>query len=205
MRFPINLVLDTNIFSNNKYSFETNGFYKALKQMIKQHKIKLFMSRVVVEEVRAHLYSELLDEIENVYNRINKLRNCFPNSFYESFGFPAKPTLDKHYIDVCLESFISDFEAEIMEYGDISIEQIFSDYFERKPPFEEKKKDEFPDSIIFHQVKKTFNSDNPVYVLCKDFRIVKSILNIKTCLIILLVNMKDMNSRIKKYPNKYLI
>lgn len=168
MRFPINLVLDTNIFNNNKYSFETNGFYKTLKQLVEQKKIKLYMSRLVLEEVRAHIYSEMIDEIETVFSRINKLRNCFPKQIVDSFCFPEKPVPDKEQTDLYLDSFVSDLNADIMEYGDITIEKIFTDYFERKPPFEEKKKEEFPDSIIYHQIKALFNSENPVFVLCKD-------------------------------------
>lgn len=168
MKFPINLVLDTNIFNNNKYSFETAAFYRTLKQLINQNKIKLYMSRVVLEEVRAHIYSELLEEIETVYNRINKLQRCFPKTIVDSFGLPEKPAPNKEQTDLYLDSFVSDLNAEIMEYDNLTIETIFNDYFEMKPPFEEKKKEEFPDSVIYHQIINNFSCDKTVFVLCKD-------------------------------------
>lgn len=165
---PINLVLDTNVFNVNKYSFETNGFYTTLKQMISQNKIKLYLSCVVVEEVRAHFYSEIIKKIDDAYKDIEKIRNCFPECIFSPLGFPEKPKPDKKMMDDYFDNFISELNADIMPYSDVTIEQLFTDYFEMKPPFEEKKKAEFPDSVIFHQIIKRFNDDNPVLVLSKD-------------------------------------
>lgn len=181
MEFPVNLVLDTNIFSNNKYHFEDNKFYNLLTKMVKNNEIKLYLSRIVIEEVRAHIYSEMNDEIETINKKIDKFRNCYPKTIVDSLGLPEKLILDKGQTNSSWDSFISDYNVEIMEYDDITIEQIFTDYFERKPPFEEKKKEEFPDSVIFHQVKARFSHEKPVYVLSKDNGLSKALKELDYC------------------------
>ena len=65
-----------------------------------------------------------------------------------------------------IDELIKRLNASIMDYAGITIECVFDNYFKRIPPFEEKKKSEFPDAVITMQIKQTYNNDKQkIYIL----------------------------------------
>ena len=68
------------------------------------------------------------------------------------------------------DKFLSDTNAEILNTDLIKIEKIIDDYFELRPPFENKaeKKNEFPDAFIVSQIRNKFDSYDYVAVISND-------------------------------------
>lgn len=169
---PINLTFDSNIFNKKQYGFDTNKFYISLKKAIDHGYVKLYLSRIVVEETKKHLVEDSLKYQDEVSSAINRLYRSCPSSLSKLIGMPqAIHKIDdiKQILEM-FDEFLRSFKVKVIEYDDISLNQIFQDYFNLELPFENNKdkKHEFPDSVIFHQIKSNFSVESPITVLCKD-------------------------------------
>ena len=174
--YPINVTIDTNVFDATKYNLGDNSNLRLLVKYVQERKINLVLSDIVIREVKKHIK----DQIENICAIEKRLRKEVLKKSSEHFinhiglSRVLENTDDRQLlIDKGIElfdKFLSDTNAEILNTDLIKIEKIIDDYFELRPPFENKaeKKNEFPDAFIVSQIRNKFDSYDYVAVISND-------------------------------------
>lgn len=174
--YPINVTIDTNVFDATKYNLGDNSNLRLLVKYVQEKKINLVLSDIVIREVKKHIK----DQIENICAIEKKLRKEVLKKSSEHFinyiglSRVLENTDDRQlFIDKGIElfdKFLSDTNAEILNTDLIKVEKIIDDYFELRPPFENKaeKKNEFPDAFIVSQIRNKFDSYDYVAVISND-------------------------------------
>ena len=174
--YPINVTIDTNVFDATKYNLGDNSNLRLLVKYVQERKINLVLSDIVIREVKKHIK----DQIENICAIEKRLRKEVLKKSSEHFinhiglSRVLENTDDRQLlIDKGIElfdKFLNDTNAEILNTDLIKIEKIIDDYFELRPPFENKaeKKNEFPDAFIVSQIRNKFDSYDYVAVISND-------------------------------------
>ena len=164
MNYPINVSFDTNIFDSCDYNISEGSELYTLIKYVKDGFISVQLSNIVVNEMKSHC----VEKAEKVYGRIKS-----SITIGKQLNLSSIPTLPKkekltQEAQGFVDELIKKLNASIMDYAGISIDCLFDNYFKRKPPFEEKKKSEFPDAVIIMQIKQTFNDNKPIHFVSKD-------------------------------------
>lgn len=175
LKYPISIFLDTNIFIEAKYDFSSNGIFSTLIKYIKNGKIILYISDIVVNEVKKHINEDVVS-LSNIYKdaRKNALKKFSSNilentSIASLFTIIDKKDLKKEMI-MLFENFLRESNVHKIDNSDVDCNQIIADYFLGNPPFELKdsKKYEFPDAIMAAKLKSLFSLENPIYIISND-------------------------------------
>ena len=176
LKYPINVTIDTNVFYAAKYDFSENSPLKLLSKYVREGKIKVVLSDIVIKESKKHLATQ----VNKVCSIARSLRadalNISTEYLITHVGLTRLLELvpDKNALKIKaqerFDQFIQDINAEILGSDLINIEPILVDYFEVNPPFEEgeKKRKEFPDAFIAYQIRKRFGEDEVVAIISKD-------------------------------------
>ena len=161
---PINVSFDTNIFDAWNYKLSEGSEFDTLVNYVKEGYINVILSNIVVNEIKNHCIEKsykIVDSIKSCEEIIQKLNLTY------NLDTPDKKKL-KSDAEMYVDELLKKMNASVMDYNGVSIEKIFDDYFNRIPPFEEKKKSEFPDAVIVMQIKQKINKDFPIYLITKD-------------------------------------
>ena len=153
------LFIDTSIFRNKSFDL-TNDSLKTLRNVANDGDVSLHTTSITKRECEKNLL-EMIDEQEG---KINKLNVHLRNGNKEELNFKK---LRKNRLENWKE-FKSEFN-EIPIYNK-SVDQIFDNYFDSKPPFDGKnKKSEFPDAFILETLS-NWASENKsqIYVISSD-------------------------------------
>lgn len=197
MNYPINLSFDTNIFDSQNYNFIEGTDFHTLIKYISEGYINVILSNIVVEEMKSHCVNKAMKVYDNINNciEIGKQLNLS--------NIPSLPSKEKleHESQEFINDFIIKLNASVMDYNNISIEELFNSYFKRIPPFEDKKKEEFPDAVIAAQIKNCFNIDNPIFVVTQDKGLKKALVNVSYCSIC--TSLKEIFDHISKLKAEY--
>lgn len=175
LHYPINVTLDTNIFFANHYDFGENSTLKLLIKYVKDGKIKVVLSNIVVREATnqvAKQASGLCGIARSFRGDAIKLST---EHFISYIGLgrllelPDKRQAKEKSIEL-LNNYIKDINAEILGLDLIDLNSIVDDYFAIKPPFQEgeKKRKEFPDAFIANQIRKRFGDNEAVFIISDD-------------------------------------
>ncbi len=220
MRKPLNITFDTNIFDENNFDLSDNSTLSQLIQYVNQGDVTVFLSNIVIGEMKQHCqeYAGLISskirrnrsEIQQgiLSNDKTKEYHRVSDSFVEAIGYSyilKIPDKDKaaelalNYLD----KFLNSLEISILDSASVSVDDIFEDYFYKKPPFEEseKKKNEFPDAVIATQIKNNFSTDNPIFVITKDAGLKKALEDAVYCSIF--SSLKELYDYISKLKEEY--
>lgn len=165
-----NVFLDTEIFSHEKNDVSSRKL-TSLRKYCQMGLVRLFTCDVVVREVKSHLVSELKEQ----YNSIQRTIESKPLSLLKK---KEAPVIDLPKLEHLEERLLSQFDeyleetdCEVIESKQVQLAEVLDDYFNEIPPFEEKnkKKHEFPDSVIIKAIK-TFFQQIPerLYVVTND-------------------------------------
>ena len=145
--------LDTNIYDASAYSFR-NGLFTQLRSYAAAGSLELQINSIVEGEVRKHIDKNIGDKVKDL-NKAISARELRLFQTMEEFTSQLE-TKDKDYwINIAQDEFSSLLEnchSEKIDLTGSDVEEVFSDYFSRKYPFEEAKKDEFPDAFIIQSV-----------------------------------------------------
>lgn len=152
----MHVFLDTNLFFND--TFWNNDYLKALLNKAKKREIKLFISKVVYEELKYHVINDYEDNIKRIGDLSKKLHffnmeNSDLDNLIKSFDAVDMSNL--------FESFYSFLESNrylsILHYSENLVPRIVNQSLNDKIPFQ-KNKDGVRDYIIwltyFDYVKK---------------------------------------------------
>ena len=175
-KYPIALTIDTNVFDAAKYDFSENSTLQLLTKYVKDKKVKVILSNIVVKEAEKHI-SEQVGKIYQIARNARKKALEESTEYLISYiGMQDLISLKKDKesaINKGIElfrEFIKNTQAEILGAELIDIEKIIEDYFEIQPPFEkgEKKRKEFPDAFIAYQIRRRFGTDEDIVIISTD-------------------------------------
>lgn len=167
------VMIDTSVYHKNQCDFEgiTNSIIPMLLHLLKANNIKLLTHPVLEGEIRKHIgESELVTRIGHLqtalkkYNRQLQMVDVFAEELVEKL---SKLDVAKRLND----SFDSFYQyATAVPYVDAK--EIFSDYFNTRPPFSPtgNKKAEFPDAFILKGIKEYClnNASSTILVISDD-------------------------------------
>ena len=66
--YPINITIDTNIFDSCKYDLSENSTLRILGNYVKEGKVKIYLSNIVIREAKAHLKKQASDLYSKIRN-----------------------------------------------------------------------------------------------------------------------------------------
>lgn len=188
---PLNVTFDTNAFNSNQFDLSENSTLGQLLKYCKRGDIKVFLSNVVINEMRNHCiqYAGLIsskvkktlkairkgDLLQDEEDKKKRTLHNVSDEFTKIIGYsgivdiPPKETVVESAVSY-FEAFISSSHPTEISAVSVDIEKIITDYFQSNPPFENKesKKHEFPDAIIAEQIKKHFSNESHVYMVTQD-------------------------------------
>ena len=159
------LTIDTNIFEHYDYAFQ-RGILKELEQF-KDNLVKLRITDVIHEEMKSHL-AERIRTARN--HHVAGLKAAIREALVdESRLVPLDERLDTEIAEARLQEFYGRCDAAILPCDDVQTKDLLEDYFSLKPPFEEKKKSEFPDAIALNALRNyASRSGQRLLVVSKD-------------------------------------
>lgn len=144
--------LDTNIYEGSGFSFENRAFNQ-LRFYANDGSLNLQINSVVEGEVKQHIKDCLTDAVAEIKRPIKKNKN-FAGFRGNTKFLPQIPEPDE-WIEYSIERFetlLSDLGAERIPVDNISVENLLSDFFNKRLPFEAKKPTEFRDAIMLRSV-----------------------------------------------------
>lgn len=143
--------LDANAYIGAKYNFDIL-YMSHLKKLIEEKKIQLLISELTVGEVNKHIKEDVAKEA-NFYNK--SIKKEVPILFQEG-NFDLKFIDVDEAINVVLnkanEFFNLDGVSKI-PLNPLDADELMKDYFDKLPPFENQKPDEFKDAIMINAIK----------------------------------------------------
>lgn len=175
-KYPLAVTIDTNIFDAAKFDLCDTSPLKTLENYVKNGKIKVVLSDIVVRESKRHI----ADQVKKTCGIMRKARAAALEGATEhlintiGLGEILRIVTNKNELiskgEEMFDDFLRTINAEILGADLIDVGLILGDYFETKPPFEngEKKKSEFPDAFIAQQIRKRFGETEEVVIVSND-------------------------------------
>ncbi|WP_143727616.1 PIN domain-containing protein [Moorena bouillonii] len=156
------ITIDTCIFRRYDCQFES-GMLVKLNQF-KYTPIIILISEIVVREISEHLKNNINKTKENLENA---LKDCSKDLMIsEEIISQVKETLlpksnDEDLINKKIENFLDKTGSQIIYVNDYNpLDKVLTNYFEKKPPFSQKKKAEFPDALALVSLEKWAEKHN---------------------------------------------
>lgn len=162
--------MDSNIIISAKYNFN-GGALKSLKQYCDGGAATLYASDIVINEINKHIEGDAQIVARQAKNAVRQ------GVIYNALGDKVCEKIEKVILSSpqrLLDSFKRYIKNAIkIKYNDISVIDLFNDYFSNREPFEsaKEKKSEFPDAAIIASIKKRVNSksiNGTLYVITDD-------------------------------------
>lgn len=141
------VTLDTSIFNASGLDLD-GGVLNAIKTFAK-NKIAVILVDIIEKEVLCHLTNKAQEAQNSAYGKLIELKKY--NLLSSSEADNLIKALDQNNIPNIVKSrwdiYKKLHKIEIIASDTVSIGELIEDYFDKKPPFSEKKKSEFPDAI----------------------------------------------------------
>ncbi|WP_347488521.1 PIN domain-containing protein [Desulfoscipio sp. XC116] len=150
----ITVFLDTNIFLKASYNFQ-NGKLATIRRYCDEGFIDLVVSSVVCREVETHIKKDLEECYGKIKHLLSERRLVALRSepdFSRFLAFLSTETMVEKVLSQ-FSDFLEDTHCTIIGTGAVQVENVLSDLFAMRPPFETKKQDEFKDSIILYSLR----------------------------------------------------
>lgn len=161
-----NLIIDTQYFVSNKLDFNSFTLQK-LQLLIQKGSVKLYLTDITISEV-----SKKIEEfLPSALKRINTQDGPYIKTI------PAFKKLIEQYdnekliseVQANFESFLTNWQANIIHSQDLNVLDIYKMYAEMSPPFSEKKRKEFPDAFTLEAIRLWSEKENTkAYLLSQD-------------------------------------
>ena len=155
-KYPITITLDTNYFESTKYDLTDDSTLRLLQSYVKEGKIKVVLSDIVVREVGSHftryvkaMMKEMKSSRKDYLGKIKQ--ELWVNAGAKEYIFiPIGDDIANKMIDIFTQ-YLKDIDAEIIKTEDVNIQEILDDYFSFSAPFEnndKKQKRSFFDKVF---------------------------------------------------------
>ena len=175
-KYPLAVTIDTNIFDAAKFDLSDNSTLRILENYVKNGKIKVVLSDIVVRESKRHIADQVKGICRIMRSARSEALSMSTEHLISSVGLNDMSRIVKNKNELIskgeemFDDFLRTINAEILGADLIDVDSILSDYFETRPPFEEseKKKSEFPDAFIAQQIRKRFGETEKVVIVSND-------------------------------------
>lgn len=166
-----NIFLDSSIFIGQNYNYKSTIF-DHLRRLTIADKAKVYVTDIVVRELKAHIASEVLASAQAFLKfkkeaRVLKTIDAAPYcALFQEFD--TEDAIQK--LGAQLTSFLAEIDATILSTSNVSVDQVFDRYFAKQPPFgESRKKSEFPDAFTARALEIWCEENNDkVYIVSTD-------------------------------------
>ena len=163
-----NIFIDTQYYVKAGLNFQNSSFQK-LESLCQDGELVNFTTSVVKEEVNDKVKGTVVEALSIIKNfkrkrhiltAINEDLECniFDN-IDENDIFEKSNAIFENHLDRC--------STQIIDASDVDTEEILKLYFNKKSPFSEKKKNEFPDAISLLSLKSALD-DKKIYIVSDD-------------------------------------
>ena len=189
-KYPLAVTIDTNIFDAAKFDLCDASPLKTLENYVKNGKIKVVLSDIVVRESKRHIAARVKEVCGIVNTARNSALKVYNEHLISSIGMNEMFRIVESEDDIIakeekvFDDFLCAIDAEILGTDLIDINSVLSDYFGAKPPFEEsgKKKSEFPDAFIAQQIRNRFGETETVIIVSNDKGFIRACQESENCL-----------------------
>jgi hypothetical protein len=185
---PRLVALDTQVFDSYNFNYKSKVFQTLIK-LVQQEKIRLLLTCVTLYEIKAHitegaeLTSKAIDQAvksldtkrskpQGDTKRVRISANSDRLYEFKKSVQALAPDFDKINQELLgqLEDFLQETDFEIIEVDQVSVIEIFENYFSGFPPFGEgKKKYEFPDAFALSALQREAKDRNKIiYIVSGD-------------------------------------
>lgn len=179
-----NVFLDSNIYIRYNFNMYSNMHMKRLKDFINDNiNVKLYSNKIVEKECLSAINSKAKDTFKDIHALRNKMKWDMLSSTKLKDNLEEIQIEDENeLVEVSKENFykfLNDFNVINIPIDTVDTEIIFENYFNSIPPFEEKKKKEFPDAFIIESIKmfQKSNSYMKMYIVSQDKGFLKAFEN----------------------------
>ncbi|WP_315265926.1 PIN domain-containing protein [Selenomonas noxia] len=181
-KYPLVVTIDTNIFDAVKFDLSATSPLGMLKNYVKNGKIKIVLSNIVLREAKGHIAERVKEICRIVKKAGTDALKVYNEDLISSIGLDEILKMAKNKETMIeneekkFDEFLQAIEAEILGADLIDVDSVLNDYFETNPPFEEneRKKSEFPDAFIAQQIKNHFGEMEDVVIVSNDNGFVKA-------------------------------
>lgn len=162
--------VDTSMYESKNYQFHQHALGR-FKDLCNEHKLYLLISPVVDGEIISHLTEKALEAANHVKEfkkTIKILRNLPELKHHGIFDELTKNDIER----LLLEKYQEFKDEAVYEWVDIDLAKpsvVIEHYFQKTPPFSDKKKDEFPDALMLISLLEWAKQKKTrVYILSND-------------------------------------
>lgn len=146
--------MDTTVFDQNSHDYSSAAF-KKLGELIKEKKVRLYITTIIKGEVETHIRRQVESaqaSIETTLYKHRFLKHSQHPSVSKVFGgMDTEEVIDE--LGEQFRNWLTEMSVEFIPM-DVSIDNVFDKYFDRTPPFSDKKKEEFPDAFNIAALEK---------------------------------------------------
>jgi len=167
----INLAIDTNIFRSNPTRDKAE--FKALKKLIDNDKIKLFMPYIIEKEFITQQTVDCEKITKDLKKNIDSLnlRN-YTDKDYILKLLESTKELDEKTCNLIQEEFdawCKEFNVEKRPLNKEHLEVVMQNYFDGSDPFKsQKNRQDFPDAFIFQELKDILDENGNLTFIVHD-------------------------------------
>lgn len=166
MKYPLNVTIDSNVFDANKYDLSDGSPLSHLISYVEKQKIKVIMSNIVVNEISKHIQDNAYLIATMVNNLRKEAKKKFSDNLIINVGMEyvltsANRNEMAQKAKESLTGFLEKLDIEIMDSSAIDVEEIFKDYFNFNPPFEN-------NEFIATQIRERFKNGEKVAIVSAD-------------------------------------
>lgn len=164
-----NVFIDTQCYVKAGLHFEGAAF-KAFLELCKNNELKLLCTSIVKKEVENKIHDSIKESLIAIstFQRKAKILENIDDDLLKAFFKKIDPTLIHQLASREFETFLNSCNVEYASINQINVENVFEDYFSKKPPFGDgKKKNEFPDACSLHAIKNHIEDDG-IYIVSED-------------------------------------
>lgn len=165
------LFLDTSDIVALNYQFE-GAVLERLVNLVESNSAHVYLTDITKKEVETRIASDVhiaTQKLKNFRKDAKVLRNIDGQPF-EAYFKSFDPEDAVNSLVTKWEVFLERAKANIIDTSNVLISEVFSQYFDKRPPFGEgKKKSEFPDAFVLNALEKWAEDNNcKFYIASKD-------------------------------------
>lgn len=155
------VILDTSALEALNYDFKSSQMM-ALCELFKFRRLRMITHEVIAREAIGHMKIKA----QEACDAIARAKRLMGNSTL--IDVPSESALLENMIESFLR-FQHESYAESILSSQTSVKKVINDYFSRKPPFSDKKPNEFKDSVVLLGISEYARSRGvPIYIISGD-------------------------------------
>lgn len=163
-----NIFIDTQYYIKTGLNFKNSSF-KKFESLCQEGELINFSTSVVKQEVDEKV-KETVDEALKIINNFKRKKHVLTaiNESFECTMFDNMNIESVYQESSCIfEDYLDNCHTKVIDANAVNTEELLKLYFEKKAPFSEKKKSEFPDAISLLSLKSVLG-DEKIYIVSDD-------------------------------------